>query len=57
MLRKGVYPYEFRSDWEIINETASPKKEEYYDNLNMEDTAYADYMHAKMNIWISWFVS
>ena len=47
MLRKGVYPQEYMDDWEKINETALPKKEEFYSNLNMEDITNLDYMHAK----------
>ena len=47
MLRKGVYPYEFMSDWEMINETRLPEKEESYSNLTMEHTPETDYMHGK----------
>ena len=34
-------------DWEKINETTLPEKEEFYSNLNMEDIKNSDYMHAK----------
>ena len=34
-------------DWEKFNETSLPEKEEFFSNLNMEDTRDADYMHAK----------
>ena len=34
-------------DWEKINETLLPEKEEFYSNLNIEDIADADYIHAK----------
>ena len=47
LLRKGVYPYEYMDDWEKFNETILTEKEEFYSNLNMEDIADADYMHAK----------
>ena len=47
MLRKGRYPYEHMDKWEKFNETSLPGKEEFYSNLNMEDIADADYMHAK----------
>ena len=47
LLRKGVYSYEYVDDSEKINEKTLPKKEEFYSNLNMEDIADADYMHAK----------
>ena len=47
LLRKGVDPYEYMDDWEKFNETAIPEKEEFYSNLNMEEVADTDYMHAK----------
>ena len=47
LLRKGVYPYEYIDEWEKFNEIPLPEKEELYRNLNMEDTADADYMHEK----------
>ena len=47
MLRKGRYPYEHMGKWEKFNETSLPGKEEFYSNLNREDIADADYMHAK----------
>ena len=34
-------------DWEKINETLLPEKEEFYSNLNIEDITDADYIHAK----------
>ena len=45
MLKKGVYPYEYMDEWEKFNETKLTEKEEFYSNLNMEDSAEADYMH------------
>ena len=33
MLRKGVYPYEYRDDWKKFNEIS---KEDLYSHLNME---------------------
>ena len=41
------YLYEYMDKWEKFNETTLPKKENFYSNLNMEDIADADYMHAK----------
>ena len=41
----GVYPY--MDEWETFNEISLPKKEEFYRNLNMEDTTDANFMHAK----------
>ena len=34
-------------DWVKFNETTLPEKEEFYSNLNIEDTTDANYMHAK----------
>ena len=34
-------------DWEKLNETTLPEKEEFYTNIDMEDITDADYMHAK----------
>ena len=47
LLRKGIYLYEYMDEGENFNETLLPEKEEFYSNLNMEDIADADYMHAK----------
>ena len=48
MLRKGVYPYEYMDNWEKVNDTTLPEKEEFYINLNMEDITDEDYMHGKI---------
>ena len=47
LLRKGVYLYEYMDGWEKTNEAIFPRKEEFYNNLNMEGIADADSMHAK----------
>ena len=47
---KEVYPYEYMDDWENLNETSSPEKEDFYNHLNREDTTDADYTHAK-RVW------
>ena len=46
-MRKGVYPYEYMDDWEKLNETSLPEKEDFYSDLNMEDITDANYAHAK----------
>ena len=46
LLRKGVYPYEYRDSWEKFNETSLPEKEAFY-NLNMEDILDVDYTMQK----------
>ena len=47
LLRKSVYPDEYKDKWEKINETTLLEKEEIYGNLNMKDITDADYIHAK----------
>ena len=46
-MQKGVYPYEYRDDWEKFNETSLPEKENFYSDLNMKDITDADYAHTK----------
>ena len=45
MLRKGVYPYKYKDNWERFNETSLPNKESFYSNLNMENIDDIDYRH------------
>ena len=47
LLRKGFHTFEYMDDWEKLNETTLPEKEEFYSNLNMEDIADAEYVHGK----------
>ena len=45
LLRKGVYPYEYRDNWERFNETSLPNKKSFYSNLNKENIDDIDYGH------------
>ena len=47
MLLKGVYLYQYMDDWEKLNKTSLPEKEDFYSHLNMEDVTDADYAHVK----------
>ena len=47
MLQKVFYPYEYMDDWEKINETLLPGKENFYSHLNIEDITDAYYTHTK----------
>ena len=47
LLRKGVYPYEYKYEWKKLNETTLLEKEEFYSTLNIKDITDPDYMHAK----------
>ena len=48
LLQKVVYLYEDMNDWEKLNETSLPEKEDFYSHLNMEDITNADYAHPKI---------
>ena len=39
-------------DWEKFNELSLPEKEDFHDQLNMEDITDADYAHTKRVIII-----
>ena len=45
LLQKGVYPYEYKDNWEKFNETSLPEIEDFYRHLNWEDITDADYAH------------
>ena len=49
LFRKGVYSYEYIDEWEKVNETSLPKKENFYNNLNVRNITDSDYNHAKRN--------
>ena len=36
LLKKGVYPYEYKNDWGKFNDTTLTEKGKFYSNLNME---------------------
>ena len=48
LLRKGFYSYEHIDEWERVNETSFPEKEDFYSNLNMKDITDVDYVRAKI---------
>ena len=35
------------NDWEKFNETSLPEKEDFYNQLNIQDNTDADYAHTK----------
>ena len=45
LLRKGVYPYEYKDNWERFDETSLPDKESFYSSLNMENINDIDHRH------------
>ena len=46
LLRKGLETNEYIDDWEKINKTSTPEKEDIYSHLNMEGITDADYAYA-----------
>ena len=52
LLRRGVYPCKYLDDWEKFNETSLPEKEDFYNQLNMEDISDADHMQTKRDFEI-----
>ena len=47
LLRNGINPCEYIDEKENFNETSLTEKEEFYNNLNMENITDSDYMHVK----------
>ena len=47
LLRKGVYHYKYMDDWEKLNETSLPEKEDFYSHSKMEDITDTDYAYTK----------
>ena len=50
LLRKGVYPYEYKTSWDKFKETKLPPKEAFHSNLNMSDISEYDYKYAQ-KVW------
>ena len=50
LIEKGIYPYEYMSEWEKLEETKLPNKEEFYSKLNMAEVKDEDYEHAR-KVW------
>ena len=48
MLKKGVSLYEYMISWKRFDEKLMPEKEDFYNDLNIEDIT--DYKHAK-KVW------
>ncbi len=48
--RKGVFPYEYMTDFSKLSETSLPSKEAFYSQLNEPGISDKDYDHAK-KVW------
>ena len=49
-IKKGIYPYEYMSEWEKFKETELPPREAFYSKLNMTGVKDEDYEHAR-SVW------
>ena len=50
LVKKGIYPYEYMSEWNKFKETKLPSKEAFYSKLNMVGVSSENYEHAK-SVW------
>jgi hypothetical protein len=46
LTKKGVYPYDYMSNWERFNETALPPQSSFYSQLSKNDISVEDYERA-----------
>ena len=50
LIRKGIYPYEYMTDWDKFKETKLPPREAFYSKLNIAGVREEDYEHAH-RVW------
>ena len=50
LIKKGIYPYEYMTDWDKFKETKLPPREAFYSKLNMSGVGNEDYEHAN-RVW------
>ena len=50
MKQKGVYPYDYMSNFDKFNETQLPTKDEFYSQMNKTHITDEEYSHAQ-NVW------
>ncbi|XP_047039598.1 uncharacterized protein LOC124644335 isoform X1 [Helicoverpa zea] len=50
LTRKGVYPYDYMSQWERYEDTCLPSKNHFYNSLTNELISDEDYEHAQ-SVW------
>ena len=46
LIRKGIYPYEYMTDWDKFKEMKLPPREAFYSKLNIAGVREEDYEHA-----------
>ena len=54
LTHKGIYPYEYVTDWDKFKETKLPPRESFYSKLNMGGVGNEDYEHAN-RVWTQRF--
>ena len=47
LIRKGVYPYEYKDNWERFDETSLPHKKAFYSEFRLKDITDKEYTHAQ----------
>ena len=47
LLRKGVYPYDYKDSWERFNKISLGPTKDFYSELILEDVSDKDYFHAQ----------
>ena len=50
LIKKGIYPYEYMTDWDKFKEMKLPPREAFYSKLNMAGVKGKDYEHAN-RVW------
>ena len=50
LIRKGIYPYEYMTNWDKFKEMKLPLRETFYSKLNMAGVRGKDYEHAH-RVW------
>ena len=50
LVKKGIYPYEYKSSWDKSKETKLPPKEAFYSKLNMVGVSSENYEHER-SVW------
>ena len=50
LIRKGIYPYEYMTNWDKFKETKLPPREAFHSKLNMAGVREEDYEHAR-RVW------
>ena len=50
LIKKGIHPYKYMTDWDKFKETKLPPREAFYSKLNMSGVGNEDYEHAN-RVW------